>query len=549
LTNHIASPGTGVDGREILQMSDFIKAPFDLHEQDHATSDDLGSPTAENRGIDEPSTSSVSGSRSADEPKYQIGTRRRREPRHKPPDLSELTDEGNARRFVDLNHNSIRYCPAWGWIFYDGKRWGRDNSLEVERRGRATFQWLGEQSGRIKDPSERLSYNAAVKGFRSASALTAMLKLARSDARIGVTPDVFDRDPFLLNCPNGTIDLRTGALRVHDPRDYLTKLGVVDFVPGVACPTWDAFIGRVMDGDGGMIGYLRRAAGYALSGDTSEQCLFLLHGHGSNGKSVLLETILYVLGDYAMKAQSHLLTSAGRSHHATTIADLDGMRFVAISEPSGGRFDEAQLKALIGDETIRANRMHRDSYQFTATHKFFMATNHKPRVEEMNTAFWRRIRFIKFDVTIPPDQQDRRLLERLRGEASGILSWMVKGCLEWQAEGLNEPEKVRQATADYREEMDPIVCFLDACCVRGPDLRVGSSKLWATYQKWADEEGMASHGRIANLTCFGTLLAQHGHDSMKTGGTMVRRGLALKPIPGSQTTGEDSNLEETGSGR
>jgi putative DNA primase/helicase len=152
-------------------------------------------------------------------------------------------------------------------------------------------------------------------------------------------------------------------------------------------------------------------------------------------------------------------------------------------------------------------------------------------------------------VTISSAQQDQRLPAKLSLEAEGILAWMVRGCMEWQEEGLNEPEKVRHATAVYREEMDLIGGFIDACCLRGPDLRVGSTELWASYQRWADREGMASRDRITSLTQFGTLLSQKGNGAKKTGGTKVRQGLALKPTSGSQAGDKGPRSEESSSGQ
>jgi putative DNA primase/helicase len=462
--------------------------------------------------------------------------RRKRESRPNPPDLSQLTDEGNARQFVDRHGETIRYCPRREWMVYDRGRWEITNLVAIERKGRETFDWLSGESRLIKNPQDRVKYEAAVKCCRSASALAGMLRLARSDERISASPTDFDRDPFLLNCRNGTIDLKDGSLRSHVPRDYLTKSVTVDFVPEATCPQWDDFLRKVTGEDDEMIGYLRRAVGYALTGDTGEQCLFLLYGNGSNGKSVFLESILKILGDYGMKAPSHLLTSEGRSKHATSITDLDGCRFVAISEPSGGRFDEAQVKALIGDETIRANRMHKDTYQFHATHKFFMASNHKPVVAEVGIGFWRRMRLIEFNVTIPPEQQDHRLLAKLQDEASGILNWMVQGCLEWQKNpaGLAVPEQILQATNDYRDAMDPLSGFISACCEEGSGYRVQSSILWGAYLRWCDDQGISQGDRIVNVIQFGILFGQKGYISKKTGGgTMHRVGIKLKsPPPG-----------------
>ena len=291
-------------------------------------------------------------------------------------------------------------------------------------------------------------------------------------------------------------------------------------------PRGDAFLSRIMGGDEEVIGYIRRAAGYALTGDVGEQCLFLLYGNGRNGKSVLLNALLHVLGDYGMTAPNHLLTSAGRHQHPSALADLDGRRLVAISEPSGGRFDEALVKWLTGGEAIRARRMHCDSYEFPPTHKLFMSSNYKPEVREMGAALWRRLRLIPFPVTIPPEEEDRGLPGKLRDEASGILNWMVRGCLEWHENKLAEPEKVRQATRDYRDDMDPIGEFIAACCDQGPGLSAGSTELWNAYMRWCDG-GSVPHGdRIPNIKSFGALLGRR--DSRASGSARGRFGLGSR---------------------
>ena len=297
-----------------------------------------------------------------------------------------MTDEFHARRFVDLYSARLRYCLArGGWLAYDGMRWRKDDQLTPERLAREAVQSLREYLPRIRDKGERREFEAAIRKAETLRAIRAMIGLARSDARIVVSPEVFDRDHFLFNCRNGTIDLRTGQLHSHNPNNYLTKLAPVNYRPDATCPIWDAALSQCMNGDEEMIGFLRRSAGYALTGSVREHCLFLLYGTGRNGKTLLLEALLGVVGrEYGMMAPNHLLTSSGRTQHLTAVADLDGMRMVVVSEPSGGHFDEAQMKMLTGGESIRANRMHQDHFQFEPTHKLFMASNHKPATTEFH---------------------------------------------------------------------------------------------------------------------------------------------------------------------
>lgn len=454
------------------------------------------------------------------------------EPSLKPPDPAEMTDEWHARRFVDLHAARLRYHKALGgWIAYDGKRWRNDESVTAERLARDSIQLLRRHLPTIGDKYERRDFESAIRRAESSRTVGALLGLARSDDRLKVAPSDFDAHPFLFNCLNGTIDLRTGRLRPHDPADLLTKLASVNYVPDAACPLWEAALRLSMNDDAEIVAFLCRAAGYSLTGDTSEHCMFLLYGTGRNGKTLMLTALLGVVGDYGMMAPNHLLTTSGRTQHLTAVADLDGMRLVGISEPAGGRFDDAQMKSLTGGESIRANRMHCNYFEFAPTYKLFMASNHKPVTGEFNTAFWRRIKFIDFAVTIQVHQQDRDMPAKLKAESEGILAWMVRGCLEWQKEGLNEPEVVRQATQGYRDEMDPISGFLDACCDLEETLRVRSSSLWAAYKEWCNREGISPGERIANDTTFGRLLTQKGFKVKRTSRGNDRLGLRLKPSP------------------
>lgn len=453
--------------------------------------------------------------------------RQKRRTKPRPPDVSDMTDEGHAGRFVDQYAGTLRYCPAWGaWFVYDGMRWGKDDTLAAERSARESVQSLRGYLPRIK-AKDRTEFEDAIRRAESHRTIKAILGLARSDKRIVIRPQDFDQDPLVLNCRNGTVDLTTGRLCPHDPSDNLRKLAPVDYVTGTPCPVWDAFLRRIMGEDDDLVSYLQRAAGYALTGDVSGQCFFLLYGDGRNGKTVLLNALLHVLGDYGMTAPNNLLTSASVNQHPTGLADLDGKRFVAISEPNRGRFDDSLVKLLTGGDKIRARRMHCDPYEFAPSHKFFMAANHKPEVGESGLAMWRRIRLIPFSVTIPPHEEDRRLSEKLQVEAQGILDWLVRGCLEWRLKGLDEPERVRDATTEYREEMDPIAEFITDRCVNGPEHKVRTSVLHRAYEAWCAQAHGDSSGRMT-IKDFAHHLEQKGFKSKKTVGVMTRIGISLK---------------------
>jgi putative DNA primase/helicase len=262
----------------------------------------------------------------------------------------------------------------------------------------------------------------------------------------------------------------------------------VEYDPQAACPMWEAFLDRIMAGNQKLIRYLQKAAGYSLTGDVSEQAFFIPYGSGANGKSVFLTTLLAVLGDYGIQAPPDLLMVKQGERHPTELADLKGARLVvAIESEEGKRLAESLVKQLTGGDKIKARRMREDFWGFDATHKLWLATNHKPIIRGSDYAIWRRIRLIPFNVTIPPEEQDKQLPAKLQQELPGILRWAVEGCLVWQREGLGEPPEVRAATESYRAEMDVIATFLNGCCIVNPLAKAKVKDLYQAYVEWCKE--------------------------------------------------------------
>ena len=357
--------------------------------------------------------------------------------------------------------------------------------------------------------------------------IAAMKRLARDQPGISVSQRELDVRPFLLNCKNGTLDLRTGELRRHDPADLQTICLPHDYDPSATCPRWLKYLDRVMAGDSEMIGYLQRVAGYALTASTREHCLFLLHGPGRNGKSVFLNVIRWILDGYATATDSNILLA--RDCHHTALAALQGKRLVTISEPStNGRLDESKVKSLASEDPITARWLYGNPFTFEQTHKFFLAANYLPEIHDQDQGIWSRIRPIPFSVTIPEAERDKHLLEWLKDEAGGILAWMVEGCLDWQRRGhLAEPRAVLEAWRRYKEETDPLRGFLEDCCVLGDGHRIKPSLLHAAYLDWA-----RSHpGELANPlnpTSFGRSLSSKGIEVKESGGVRYRVGITLK---------------------
>ena len=272
--------------------------------------------------------------------------------------------------------------------------------------------------------------------------------------------------------------------------DLITKLAPVGYDRDARCPLWDLFLMEIMEGKPHLVRFLQRAVGYSLTGDTTERVLFVLYGEGANGKTTFLEIIRSLLGDYARGTPVDTLLIKRSSGANNDVAGLKGSRFVTASESGQGKhLDEAQVKQLTGGDTITARFLYGEWFEFHPQFKIWLATNHKPSIRRTDPAIWDRIRLIPFRVRIPEVRRDKNLREKLCEELPGILSWAIKGCLEWQKQGLGVPDEVREATAAYKDEMDVFGNFVTECCVLEPEAWVKTGDLKQEYNDWARENG------------------------------------------------------------
>src|SRR5262249_26561535 len=268
------------------------------------------------------------------------------------------------------------------------------------------------------------------------------------------------------------------------------------------------FLDRVMDGNASLMDYLQRVAGYCLTGDVSEQCMWFLYGTGCNGKSTFVGTIRDLMGDYGAQLVAELLMVKTHEAHPTERADLFGKRFVAtIETEEGKRLAEALMKQLTGGDNIRARRMRQDFFEFTPTHKLWLVANHKPVIRGTDHAVWRRIKMIPFSVTIPDEEKDPGLPNKLKAELPGILAWAGQGCLAWQRNGLGEPDEVRQATADYQAEQDTLAGFMAECCRFNPQFQIRASALYDAYVTWSGD-------KLTSSIAFGRRLREKGYETV-----------------------------------
>jgi len=307
-----------------------------------------------------------------------------------------LTDMGNARRLAALHGEHIRYCKALDWLVYDGTRWGMDDCSSLQGFAKQAVRSIYAEAARQDDEDRRKALAEHARKCESASRIQAMIQLLPSEPGISVAHDVFDRDPMLLNMANGTIDLRSGTLRTHSSEDFITKLSPVPYDPTATCPRWDHFVLEIMDGQEDLASFLQRAAGYTLTGDTKEQVWFFAWGKGANGKGTFLDTLSFVLGDYACNTppETFLETSGGAIRN--DLARLRGARLVTASEPPAKRFDPSILKTFTGEDPITARYLHREFFEFRPPGKLFFSANHRPAVRDTSLGFWRRVILVPF---------------------------------------------------------------------------------------------------------------------------------------------------------
>jgi putative DNA primase/helicase len=403
------------------------------------------------------------------------------------------TELGYAHRLIRVYGDRLRYVPAWRrWLVWDGTRWARDDTGQAARWMKVIARKLTTDAYAIVDKDERrTAVNAARRGESSAG-VSGALTLASTENAVAVIPDALDADPFLLNCRNGTLDLRTGELRGHDPADLLTKVTGAGYNPAITGTEWIKFLERVQP-DEAMRCYLARLFGHALEGRVVEHILPICWGDGANGKGTFVAALFGALGEYADAADPELLTARTFDAHPTGVADLFGLRLAILHETDAGkRLAEGTVKRLTGGDRIKARRMREDFWHFDPSHTFAVLTNHKPLISGTDEGIWRRVRLVPWPVVIPAEERDEHLSDRLALEADAVLAWLVAGYRDWRGQGLAEPETVISATAGYKEESDALRRFLDERCLIGVGYTARSSELFSAWSKWCANEGEES---------------------------------------------------------
>lgn len=382
--------------------------------------------------------------------------------------LYDMTDTGNAHRFYDKFGNIFHYSyNRKKWFFWNGKCWRIDDTGEVKKHGDKICEDIKREGYQEQDEKTQADLLKWATKTASSRGKEAMIKECQHLKGIPASPDDFDTDAEYLNCQNGIINLRNGELIPHDSRLNMSRICYAEYdADGGEPKLWLKFLDDVTNGNKDLQKYIQKSVGYSLTGSNREQCAYFLYGMGNNGKSTFLDTISNLLGTYAANVQPETIMTKkwGDSSALSDIARLKSTRFVACEEPTEGvRLNEGLLKQLTGGSKVTCRFLYGDEFEYTPEFKIWMATNHKPVVRGTDIGIWWRIKLIPFEVNIPAEKVIKDLKYKLRKEFPQILKWAIDGCRMWIEEGLDEPECVKNATKEYKQEMDLLAGFLEQC--------------------------------------------------------------------------------------
>jgi putative DNA primase/helicase len=441
-----------------------------------------------------------------------------------------MDDTGNAERLLYLHGENLHYSYISGkWYIWNGRYWEEDNTGEIKRKADSTIKWMQDVELKSYIGTDIVKYKQLQKWIvrsRGSAAKKNMITEAQHLEGIPILTDDMDKDLWAINCMNGTINLKTGEIKPHSREDLITKIINVEYDPKAKCPQWIKFLDQIFNSNKDLINFIQRAVGYSLTGSIKEQCVFIMYGTGRNGKSTFIETICKLLGEYAKSTSMDTFTAKTNEGINNDVARLFGSRLVsAVESEENKKLKESLIKQLTGGDKMTARFLRQEFFEFVPTFKIWMATNHKPKISGTDNGIWRRINLIPFEVTIPKESIDKELPDKLKEELPGILSWAVEGCMQWQKEGLNPPKEVKNATDEYRNEMDVVNSFLSDCCARTKNYNdcVKSRDLYKVYQQWCEMNGEYTMAQRS----FALKLKEKGVKSKKTVGINVWENIAL----------------------
>lgn len=445
-----------------------------------------------------------------------------------------LTDAGNSLRFTEDHTGELIYVPGPEWFFWDGKRWLRDPS-SAYLAAKETARRIRYEAAAQQDSEQGAKVATWAKHSESRGRLEAMIALASvgeiADG-IGLRIEVerLDQHAHLLNCANGTVNLKTGKLQAHRREDYITHIIDISYDPKARAPRWDDFLFEVFQGDVDLIRYAQRLSGYTATGENNEKCFVTHYGPSNTGKSTYVEAVSGVLGPLAKTSapDTFIKSSKASGGIQNDLADLRDARLVNVPETEDGDELAGQLiKRVTGRNRVKARFLYKEWFSYFPQFKIWLDTNHLPAIPFTDTAMWNRVRPIPFTRVLSEKEQDRRLLDKLlHDNAPGILTWIVRGAYDWYKHGLGElPLAVAEATFDYRARQDTVGRFLEEECEQSPDAAVIKTALLSRYKSWCHRQELMDVSRNE----FYGALRDRGYREGKDGrGNRIFHG--LKPV-------------------
>lgn len=407
----------------------------------------------------------------------------------------KFTDFGNAERLIAQYGKGIRYnVVTEKWMEWDGTRWKPDRLGNLYLHCKEVVRGMYQGLSNCNDEGARKELFKHVNRSESLSRINAMLKLAEKERGVPIEQTDLDSHPMLFNCANGTIDLRTGKLLPHNPSDLISSISPVNYMPDAECLRWKQFLNEIFQDDEELIDYVERVAGYSLTGDTSEQCFFVLDGIGSNGKSVFIKIMQHILGDLAKMTPFTTFLERRDISNTSDLAGLANVRFVGATEGNSYMtLNETLIKTLTGEDIITCRYMYKSFFSYIPQFKIFMLSNGIPNISSQSYAMKRRMKPIPFNVKFYRETdnkqpvRDNKLDQKLIAESEGILAWAVRGSLKWQESGLKEPKIVREQVEEHFYSCDTLAEFLETTCIIDPSRSVGTTELWSRYSKWSED--------------------------------------------------------------
>lgn len=439
--------------------------------------------------------------------------------------LAGESEDSLAQRMAEKHAHELRYVATWGqWFLWNGRYWERDGTLKHVHLAREICHNVAVELSAAGELDDK-KLPAVVRALKSAKTIHSTANLARADRRLAASVEQWDANAWRLTTPGGEVDLRTGALLPSDPESYATKCTAVA-PSGGGCPTWSKFLDRVTGGDAELLAYLQRVCGYALVGEVVEHALIFLYGTGANGKSTFVNTMSGILGGYAQAAPMATFAESAGHQHPTDLAMLRGARLVAACETEEGqRWAAARIKLLTGGDVVSARFMRADFFEYRPAFTLVISGNHKPGLRSVDEGMRRRLHLVPFTQTVPAEERDPDLPNKLKAEWPAILQWMVDGCLAWQATGLKPPPVVADASRDYMADEDVLGQWLSEATEPAFGAFESTTVLHDDYRAWAERTGE----RFLGTKRFSQSLEERGLQRHRKGTGKGFVGRRLKP--------------------